>query len=139
MARTLGRNARNRIWSGLGDGKSTAEFKRMERAKEKHDWQEEELNPRPVPRSSNRKKRKKNLDRHFNGTCNRHRRMPVPGNNCRWDKQRYLGWNDRLRIYVSWVCECRSVCTKCHDEKRVKCSHEDLKEATEPDETGFLN
>lgn len=138
MARTLGRNARNRLWEGLGDGKSAAELKRMERAKEKHDWQEEELNPRPVPRSSNRKKRKR-LDRQ-GGTCDRHKRIPVEGNNCHWKTERWRwSWSDKVRIYTSWTCECHSLCTKCGNKKHRVCYHEDLKEATRPEVVGFHN
>ena len=38
MERNLGRNARNRLWSGLGDAKSTKKYKRMERHIEKQKW-----------------------------------------------------------------------------------------------------
>lgn len=38
MARLLGRNARNRLWSGLGDGKSTKQYKKTQRSQEKRNW-----------------------------------------------------------------------------------------------------
>jgi len=38
MAKLLGRKARNRLWSGLGDGKSTKQYKKTERSREKKGW-----------------------------------------------------------------------------------------------------
>jgi hypothetical protein len=38
MAKSLGRKARNKLWSNLGDRKSANQYRRAMRAVEKREW-----------------------------------------------------------------------------------------------------
>lgn len=77
----------------------------------------------------------------------RHKRIAIEGNNCHWSTTRYP-WLEG-KVYVSYVCECRSKCTICGDvslraTKRRKwrmvpnCMHKEYRDATKPDQIGWV-
>lgn len=141
MARSLGRNARNRLWDGLGDGKSAQEYRQRERAQEKREWQKEELSPREVPLRQKRKKQ------NTHKKCERHKRITIEGNDCHWETSTY-SWLQNVKVYVYYECQCRSVCVKCGDTRkktkgrrywgRDDCCHKEYKYETQPDKIGWV-